>query len=309
MSTAAASSGRALAHLLAFAGILIISFSAIFVRLAAVSPATATFFRAAYAVPLLAAVWWYGRRREAGGSRSRGYAVLAGVILAGDLTLWHLAIANIGAGLATVIANVQVLVVGLAAWVLYRERPTGLAFLLVPMVIGGVTLISGLGRADAYGAHPGRGVLFGVLAGISYAAFLLVFRSSSVGSRWPAGPLLDATLGTAAGALVIGPLLDPAFSLAVTWPAHAWLAALALAPQAVGWLFLTAALPRLPALETSVLLLGQPLLTVLWAFMLFDEALSRMQWTGATLVLAGVGLLSMRGSVKSRDERSSGERA
>lgn len=298
MSTAAPTGGRTLAHLLAFAGILIISFSAIFVRLARVSPATATFFRATYAIPVLAAVWWYGRRNEAVTARSRWRAVLAGLILAGDLTLWHLAIANIGAGLATILANVQVLVVGLVAWALYRERPTGLAFLLVPMVVVGVTLISGLGRSDAYGAYPARGVLFGLLAGVTYATFLLVFRSSSTVSRGPAGPLLDATIGTAAGALVIGPLFDPAFSLAVTWPAHAWLAALALAPQAVGWLFITAALPRLPVLETSVLLLGQPLLTVLWASLLFNEALSRVQWTGAMLVLAGVGLLSMKGSVR-----------
>ena len=40
-------------HLLALAGVLTISFSAIFVRLASVSPVTATFFRAAYAVPVL----------------------------------------------------------------------------------------------------------------------------------------------------------------------------------------------------------------------------------------------------------------
>src|SRR5476649_1597680 len=59
---------RLVVHLLALLGILSISFSAVFVRLAAVSPVTATFFRAAYAVPVLALVWLAQRsadRRDA----------------------------------------------------------------------------------------------------------------------------------------------------------------------------------------------------------------------------------------------------
>jgi len=48
-------------HLLALLGILIISFSAILVRLAEVSPAGAAFFRMAYALPVLAVVWYSGQ--------------------------------------------------------------------------------------------------------------------------------------------------------------------------------------------------------------------------------------------------------
>jgi drug/metabolite transporter (DMT)-like permease len=143
-------------------------------------------------------------------------------------------------------------------------------------------------------------VLFSLGAGVSYACFLLVFRSSGRGAGSPVGPLTDATLGTAAGALMLGPLADPHFSLAPSWPAHGWLAALALAPQAVGWLFIATALPRLPALETSVMLLGQPMLTVLWAFLIFNERLSPTQWMGVALVLGGVGVLCVRGSVRKR---------
>ncbi len=286
------------AHLFLIAGIVIISFSAIFVRLAGVSPATTTFFRAAYALPLLGGLWALGRRADRRPAAMRRRAAIAGLILAGDLTLWHMAIGDIGAGLSTVVANVQVVIVGLAAWLLYRERPTYLAAVLVPVVFTGVVLISGLGRPDAYGANPPRGVLFSLAAGASYACFLLVFRSSGQGSASPVGPLTDATLGTAVGALVLGPLADPSFSLAPSWPAHGWLAALALAPQAVGWLFIAAALPRLPALETSVMLLGQPMLTVLWAFLIFGERLSSLQWMGVALVLGGVGVLSVRGSVR-----------
>ena len=55
---------RLVIHLLALLGILSISFSAVFVRLAAVSPVTATFFRGAYAAPVLLVVWLTNRSRS-----------------------------------------------------------------------------------------------------------------------------------------------------------------------------------------------------------------------------------------------------
>ena len=126
---------HSMVHLLALLGVLAISFSAVFVRLASVSPVTATFFRAAYALPLLAVVHWLrsaepprhrrgashdNRRATPAGGRvahDRWLAIASGLILAVDLNLWHESIALVGAGLGTVIANVQVVFVALAAWV------------------------------------------------------------------------------------------------------------------------------------------------------------------------------------------------
>ncbi len=67
--------------------------------------------------------------------------------------------------------------------------------------------------------------------------------------------------------------------------------------QVVGWQLIGAALPRLPALETSVYLLLQPMLTAVWAWLLFAERLAAGQVAGMGLVLAGVGWLSVRGIV------------
>ena len=115
---------RLVIHLLALLGILSISFSAVFVRLANVSPVTATFFRGAYAVPVLLAIWLAQRAKDRRDRRERWLALISGLLLALDLDLWHESIALVGAGLGTVIANVQVVFVAAAAWVLYGERPT-----------------------------------------------------------------------------------------------------------------------------------------------------------------------------------------
>src|SRR3989304_5569968 len=59
--------------------------------------------------------------------------------------------------------------------------------------------------------------------------------------------------------------------------------------QVAGWLLIAAALPGVPALETSVLLLIQPMATVVWALVIFSENLSALQWLGGALVMGGGG--------------------
>jgi drug/metabolite transporter (DMT)-like permease len=282
-------------HLLAFIGVVAISFSAVFVRLAAVSPVTATFFRAAYAVPFLGAAWLAVRRGDRRARRARLIALASGVVLALDLAFWHESIALIGAGLATVIANVQVVFVALAAWLLWRERPSARTIAIIVAVLAGIALTSGLARPDAYGAAPVRGVLFGVLAGAAYAGFILMFRAANRAQGPTPGPLLDSTIGTALGALLLAPL-DARFSPAPFLPAHAWLVLLAVVSQVIGWLLIAVALPRLPAIETSVLLLAQPVFAIVWGLLFFSERLSGVQWAGTALVLAGVASMTVQGA-------------
>ncbi|OHE89149.1 MAG: hypothetical protein A3G75_08450 [Verrucomicrobia bacterium RIFCSPLOWO2_12_FULL_64_8] len=278
-------------HFLALLGVLSISFSAVFIRLARVSPVAATFYRAAYAIPVLVIIslaWG----RDARSRRERLLAFVSGLFLAADLDLWHESIALVGAGLGTVIPNVQVVFVAIVAWMQHGERPRTRTIAMIGVVLFGVALTSGLARSDAYGTRPGEGVALGVAAGLCYAIFLIVFRASTRSLAPPAGPLLDATVGTAVGALLSAGF-DPGFTLAVGRQAHLWLVALALVSQVMGWLFIATALPRLPAVETSVLLLVQPVFAIAWGVMFFAERLSSLQWMGSAIVLAGVAVLSM----------------
>jgi len=290
-------------HFLALLGVVVISFSAVFVRLASVSPVTATFFRALYAIPVLAAISWVRSanrlRRGYGGqeasrsvrtSRERWLAFVSGLILAVDLALWHESIALVGAGLSTVIANVQVVFVALAAWLLYGERPTRRTITTIGLVLGGVVLMSGLARHDAYGSNPVLGAAVGVLAGICYAAFLLVFRASNRSLAPVSEPLLESTAGTVVGSLACA-LVDPHFTLTPPASAQPWLVLLALLPQVIGWLLIATALPRLPAVETSLILVVQPAITVMWGVLMFEERLSPLQWIGSAIVLGGVAAL------------------
>src|SRR5579863_9980887 len=144
-------------------GAVAIAFSSILVRLSHASPSTAAIFRCAYALPLLGLLTWLEDRRF--GPRpwaERRFAVLSGVFFAIDLLLWHHSIGDIGAGLATVLANVQVELVPLAAWAWLSERPGRQVLAALPVALLGVILISGIVEHGAYGHNATRGTFFGI---------------------------------------------------------------------------------------------------------------------------------------------------
>ncbi len=274
-------------------GALAIAFSAILVREANVPPATAAIFRCAYALPPLAVLAWMERR--AYGPRpfsQRRLAMIAGIFFAIDLVVWHHTIEYVGAGLATVLGNTQVLIVALLAWVLLGEQPNRRLLASLPVALVGVILISGVIGSEPYGSNPVLGVITGVVTGIAYSGFLLVLRRGNADLRRPAGPLFDATLVGAIASLLLGLPINEV-QLIPTFPAHLWLILLALSAQVVGWLLISVSLPRVPAALTSVVLTLQPVGSVLLAMVLLAEAPSAFQLLGAALILVGLVLATM----------------
>ena len=145
---------------------------------------------------------------RAAAARDRLLALGAGPIFAADLIFWNYSIEAVGAGLATVLGNVQVVLVALLAWAVLGERPASRTLVSIPIALTGVVLISGVVGSGAYGDDPLLGVVYGLLTAIFYALFLLILRQAGSSERPPAGPLFDATLSAAVfcaiGGLVIG---------------------------------------------------------------------------------------------------------
>jgi drug/metabolite transporter (DMT)-like permease len=278
-------------------GASIIAFSAILVSLADVSPETAAVFRCVYALPILGVLTLFEDRRFGPRpARERRLGILAGVFFAADLIFWHHAIADVGAGLATVLGNLQVVLVAFIAWMLLSERPANRMFVAVPVALLGAVMISGVLEQSAFGDDPGRGTVFGVLTTMAYSGFLLVLRATNTNPERPAGPLFDATAAAAVVAIVAGASYG-AVDLVPSWPAHGWLVLLGLSSQVVGWLLISVSLPRLPAAVTSLLLLIQPVSSVALAYVILDEEPSPLQIGGVALILAVVVYAARRDPV------------
>ena len=120
-------------RLAALLGASCIAFSGVFYLYAAVSPSTGTFYRAVFGLPLLVLVAFGEWRRYGPMPRQTiRLAAIAGLFFTGDLMFWHHAIEAVGAGLATVLGNLQVIIVGFFAWLLLGERPSRATLLALP---------------------------------------------------------------------------------------------------------------------------------------------------------------------------------
>lgn len=252
------------------------------------SPSTGTVYRAVFGLPLLVLVALAERRRFGPlPGRARRYAAVAGVFFAGDLLFWHHTIEAVGAGLATVLGNLQVLVVGVVAWLVFGERPSRSTLFALPIVLVGVVLISGLVGTGAYGEDPALGVALGVLTALCYAGYLLLIRIGGRDLRRPAGPVAIGTAATAVVGLMAGTATGD-LDLAPPLESLAWLAVLGVTAQSIGYLCISISLPRLPAVITSIILLAQPVMTVGLSMVLLGERPSIAQLAGVVLVIGGI---------------------
>ncbi len=224
--------------------------------------------------------------------RERQWAIVAGLFFAADLECFHYGVTLVGAGLGTVLPNLQVVVVALATWLLFGERPPARAIAAIPVVLVGVLLISGILDDAAYGANPVAGAVLGAAAGVFYAGFLVIMRRVDRDQQRAAGPLADATLTTAVAVVPVGLLLG-SLDLTPSLVVLAWMALLALTSQVLGYLFITVSLPRLPAAIGSILLFVQPVATLVFAAILLGERPSPSQLGGVALVLGGVAFAAI----------------
>jgi len=262
--------------------VLAIGWSAIFVRWAHVSGPASAFYRALTAMLVL--VPW---RLARGGHASRrviALAALGGVFFAFDLALFNSAVLSTSAANATLLGNNAPLMVGLGAWLVFRQRPTRRFWIGLVLALVGTATIAG---ADTLRhATFGLGDVMAVLASVFFAGYIL----STNRVRAHADTLTVTTVAVASSAatlLVVCLLLHLPLG---GYPARSWaaLAALGLVTQLVGYLCVTYALGRLPATATSVGLLGQAPLTALLAVPLLGETLGAAQIVGGALVLAGI---------------------
>jgi len=278
-------------RLTAFLGAMSIAFSGVLYRYSGTSPETATFYRCFWGLPILVLAA-YVERGQSGpmDGRSIRLAAFAGVLFAGDLIFWHHTINLVGAGLATVLGNLQVVVVGAAAWLLFGERPQTRTLIALPIILTGVVFIAGVLGGQSYGTDPTLGVLLGLLTALSYGGYLIVIRQ--VSGRRAAGPVAVSTTATALVAVVVGIALG-SLDLTPGWQAMIWLILLGISAQAVGYILVSLSLPRLPAVVTSIILLSQPVVAIVLAMILLGETPSAGQLLGVVCVIGGIALATV----------------
>lgn len=266
-------------------GAAAVSATSIFIALASQAPGTASFYRCALALPLLFAIAVRERRRTRRISRHELFvATAAGVLFAGDMLLWTQAIYDVGAGVSTVLVNVQVVFVPLLALAIDREPISRRFLAALPFAAIGVVLAGGLLDHRVAGTHLVRGTIYAVLAALCYSGFLFILRRS--GRTAPVVQSYTAVTAVTAVASCAGGLAWNGFSAAPRLGALGWLALAGICGQVIGWLLVARGSPHLDSQVSSVLLLLTPVGSLMLGALVLAQVPTLLQLVGSLLVLA-----------------------
>lgn len=168
----------------------------------------------------------------------------------------------------------------LAVAVLGSRRPRDLVW--VALAAAGVALL-GLGPGDLTLA----GVLFALLAGVAWAAYILL--SARTGQQWPG--ISGLAVASVVGAVVLAPpaMLDAGWDL-LDPKILALGVAIGLLSSVIPYSFELKALRRIPPRVFGVLMSLEPAAAALAALVLLAEFLTVLQWAAvACVVAASVG--------------------
>lgn len=198
----------------------------------------------------------------------------------------------------TAVANViflaftsPVYIIPLSYWLL-RERPKRADWIAMAVIFGGMLLFFGDGFT--YGGTPDDllGNVYGVLAGISMATMILCLRAQKDGS--PASTIL---LGNGLAFLMGLPWLVQA---SFTPTDVSIILFLGLFQMGFSFICYAIAIRRLEALESTLIVMLEPVLNPIWVFLILGEVPGPLALVGGLLVLGAVvgrALVSARVSI------------
>lgn len=209
-------------------------------------------------------------------------STLVGVAYAATTTLFVLSNTLTTAAGAVFIQNTSPLfVLALAPWVVH-ERPTRRDLEYMGVLVGGmVMLFLGGERRFATAPQPFLGNILAACCAVAWAVTLLGYRWLAIRGRPVAAAAAAGSLFAALGTL---PLAWPlAAGAPRDWIALGYLGVFQLA---LAYRFMARALPHLQALEASLILLMEPVLASVWAWLVLGESLSPVGLMGAAIILA-----------------------
>jgi drug/metabolite transporter (DMT)-like permease len=199
-------------------------------------------------------------------------------------------------------------VVALAPWLLHeRVRAADLRFMAV-LALGLGLLFIGGERRFATAPDPLLGNLLGAGSAVAWAFTVM-------GYRWLARQAVGDP-GVVAAAAAAGNLIVFLASLPWALPLMAgrpsdWLVVIYLGVFQLGlaYVFLSRAIGRTPALEASLFLLAEPVLSPLWAWLVHGETPGLLALVGGAVILGATGARSWQDSRFGGGSVTAGQRA
>jgi drug/metabolite transporter (DMT)-like permease len=268
-----------------FIGILCISFSPIFVKLAGVAPIGGAFYRV-FVAWLCLLPYCIIKKKFKVDRKQLLVALLAGVVFASDVAVWNISLLKISATVSTLIANLAPVWVGLLSYLLLKKRSGKLFWIgTIIAIIGMVVLV---GYEHILHLEINAGILLATLASLFYAIYIMITKNIM--------PKIDlfsfmfySMLGASVFLLLVNGLMG---NNLVNYSLNVWLCfiGMGLLCQLTGWLTINYSLRYLESTKVAITLLSQTVFACLLATFLLNERLGINEIIGSIIVLAGIAV-------------------
>lgn len=270
-------------------GILCISFSPIFVKLAGVSPIGCAFYRVFFAwLCLLPYCIIKSKLRVK--KKQLVIAIIAGVIFAADVVVWNLSLLKISATVSTLIANLAPVWVGLFSFLLFKKSSGKLFWIGTVVAIAGMVVL--VGYQHILHLELNAGILLAVLASLFYATYIMTSKNI-MGGIDVFTFMFYSMMGASVFLLVVNNFMGTSI---LYFPVKVWLCFLGMGVicQLVGWLTINYSLRYLESTKVSIALLSQTVFAAILAAILLNEKLELNEIIGSVIVLAGIAVTFLK---------------
>jgi drug/metabolite transporter (DMT)-like permease len=262
--------------------------SPLFVRTAEVGPFASAFWRVGGALPVLW-LWAVWEARRAGrparaAFELTGAILVAGLVFAGDLLVWHIAILRTTVANATFFATMAPIWVVLGSWLLIGEKVGRGGVYGLLLCMAGVVAI--LGSSYSFAPHRLEGDIYGIVTSVFFGAYFLAIRVAR--RRAGTGRIIFLSSLISAPVLLVTALMTEGRLLPTSLGGVAAVAGLSYFSHAGGQGFLAYALGHLPAAFASLVTFLGSFVAAALAWLFFDESLSLTQVLGGALILTGI---------------------
>ncbi len=231
------------------------------------------------------------------------WTILAGLFFSFDLFFWHRSIIYAGAGLSTILGNTQVFGSAILGYFIFKDRLTTKFLVAAITAVGGVALLAGIGSDIEFTDLYLRGIIYGLLTGLSYAAYLVTVKYAGHKQKLPDFVTLMAWISVYT-ALFMGVMSAIEGEDILPPDLYSWavLVVLALLVQSIGWRAISEGLSKLEAYRAGLILLLQPILATVWGIIIFSESFTFLQLLGAAITLAAIYIGGISGKTKATPE-------
>lgn len=220
-------------------------------------------------------------------------ALISGGALGLDLGLWHESIYAIGVGISTLLNSLQIFFLALIGFVWFGEKQSKLQLLSLVLASIGVALIAS--PEFAHNSSALWGFVSGILSGAFLAVSMAFVRRTHEVAKVEIFPMM--TLVGAGGALALFPLMfifDKGQIMPSTPSEWGWVFVYGAVMQCMAWGLIAYSIPKIALSLTGLLLLTEPVATLLIDYFWLHKPINAMQWGGAFLVMLAIYLGSLR---------------